>query len=470
MTPTVAIVGRPNVGKSALFNRLARRDLSIVHDKPGVTRDRLVTSAEWDGKPYSLVDTGGIGLGDSEGFADAIEHEVQIALETATHILFVVDIREGVTPLDQEICRRLRKTKCPVFLVLNKADHEKQSGLDAEFSHMNFGHPYPVSAMHGIGIETLMQDVASDWEAADAPPPRLRPTRVAMIGRPNVGKSSLINAILNETRTIVSEIPGTTRDAVDVPFRWDDRDYVLIDTAGMRKKSRVNDPLEQKMTGRTAHMINRADVCVLVLETNEGVREQDKKIAGLIQNSKCPCVIALNKWDIAQDQGDGGTDRRKEFAEGIRNEIFFLPYAKVHFVSAKTRSGLPKLLETIHAIHKLRHFKFQTSQLNKVLQHTQERYVAPNVKGKRFKIYYAAQQFSEDPRAIPTLLFFVNSPDLLTDAYRRYIEIQIRQAFPLEGCPIEIHLRARRPEKAPQRIAKRRIIAKGAASKNRNRF
>ncbi len=440
--PVVAIVGRPNVGKSALFNRFAGRDLSIVHDRPGVTRDRLVVSARWDNFEFTLVDTGGIGLGDSEGFAGAIEHEVNLALETATQILFVVDIREGLTHLDRDIAKKLRKSDKPVFLLLNKAETDKHQAESSEFTQLGFGKPFPVSAMHGMGIADVKEELTKTWLVSEPLPPT-RPTRVAMIGRPNVGKSSLINAILNEDRTIVSEVAGTTRDAVDVPFKWDEKEYVLIDTAGLRKKSRIDDALEAKMSGRTVHMINRADVCVLVLESLEGVREQDKKIASLIQKSKVPCVIALNKWDIALDEGQGNTDKRLEFSQAIERELFFLPYAPIFFISAKSRYGLPKLMEGIHRMDQMRHIKFQTARLNRVIHEAQERQMAPSVRGKRFKCYYAAQQFSEDPRSIPTLLLFVNGEDLLIPSYQRFLELQIRKYFPLEGCPIDFIYRKR---------------------------
>ncbi|MES2307711.1 MAG: ribosome biogenesis GTPase Der [Verrucomicrobiota bacterium] len=461
--PVVAIVGRPNVGKSALFNRFAGRDLSIVHDRPGVTRDRLIVSARWGSFEFTLVDTGGIGLGDSEGFASAIEHEVELALETATQILFVVDIREGLTHLDKEIARKLRKSQKPIYLLLNKADTEKHMASSSEFEQLGFGKPYPVSAMHGVGIEDIKSELTEQWVESEPLPPS-RPTRVAMIGRPNVGKSSLINAILNENRNIVSEVPGTTRDAVDVPFEWDGKKYVLIDTAGLRKKSRIDDALEAKMSGRTVHMINRADVCVLVLETLAGVREQDKKIASLIQKSKVPCVIALNKWDIAIDQGDANTDTRLEFTQAIQRALFFLPFAPVYFISAKSQFGLPKLLEGVHRMDQMRHIKFQTARLNKVIHDAQEKQIAPIIKGKRFKCYYAAQQFSEDPRSIPTLLLFVNDPEMLIDSYQRFLEIQIRKHFPLEGCPIDFIYRKR-----PQThvVRKRKAFTYEMAKKDR---
>lgn len=466
--PVVAIVGRPNVGKSALFNRFAGRDLSIVHNRPGVTRDRLVTLARWGKHEITLVDTGGIGLGDQEGFGDAIEHEVDIALETATEILFVVDAREGLTHLDREIARKLRKTDKPIYLLLNKAENEKLNLQADEFDEMGLGKPYLVSAMHGRGIEEIKSDLSKNWIETELPP-QSRPVRVAIVGRPNVGKSSLINAVLNEKRNIVSDVPGTTRDAVDVPFEWDGKQYVLIDTAGMRKKSRINDELEAKMSGRSAHMMNRADVCVLVLETLAGVMEQDKKIAGLIQNCDVPCVIALNKWDIAMDQGDASQEKRLEFINAIQRTLFFLSYAPLIFLSAKTNHGVPKLLETIHKIDKTRHIKFQTATLNKVIHDAQQKQIAPVVSGKRFKCYYAAQQFSEDPRSVPTLILFVNDTHLLTESYQRFLEYQIRKSFELEGCPLKMIFRKRIQTKAAikKKTVHREIARKGRAkSKN----
>lgn len=444
---TIAIVGRPNVGKSALFNRLLRKQISLVFDRPGVTRDRLVATCQWRNHVFSLIDTGGIGLEDKEGFGDAITREVDLALEAASDILMVVDGREGLTPLDREVAQRLRKARRPVHVVVNKLDDEKVSLNDAEFSALGLGPTYGVSAAHGIGIDDLMDSITKDWpEVEPQERPANRPAKIAIVGRPNVGKSSLINALLEEQRTMVSDIPGTTRDAVDIPFRWKDSDYVLIDTAGLRQERRIKDTLEASMSGRTAHTINRADICVLVIDATTGVSMQDKKIAGLIQEAHCPCVIVVNKWDIARDQGDAGKVRERAYYDSLTRDLFFLSYAPVIFLSAKTGERLKGLFQMIEMIEKNRHFRFQTGPLNRVLNKAQEKYAPPLVRGKRVRIYYAAQQTVEGKREIPNILCFVNSPDLMTPAYERYLELQIRESFDLRGCPIRLHLKARAQE------------------------
>jgi GTP-binding protein len=449
MTPEhiVAIVGRPNVGKSALFNALAGRDISLVFDRPGTTRDRLVTTAKWNDHRLTLIDTGGIGMEDNEGFQDAIEHEVQLALAAATEIIFVVDAREGLTPLDETVARHLRKSHRPVFVAVNKVDSDKQANLDAEFSRLGFPDLFPVSAAHRRGLDDLRQTITAKWSdpapESDATRP-VRATRLAIVGRPNVGKSSLINALVAEPRAIVSEIAGTTRDAVDISYTWRGEPFLFIDTAGMRQERRVHDQLERAMTGRTAHAINRADLCVLVIDASTGVTMQDKKIAGLIQDAHAPCLIAVNKWDLAREQGDATKAREREYYEQVQRDIFFLSYAPVLFLSAKSGERIDGLLRTCATIAKNRHFRFQTGPLNRVISRAMEKYAPPLVHGRRFKILYAAQSLpKETAREIPTLQLFVNSPGLLTPAYERYLDLQLREAFDLRGCPIKFILRGR---------------------------
>jgi GTP-binding protein len=470
MQRTVAIVGRPNVGKSALFNRLARRQIALVYDRPGVTRDRIVTTCRWEDREFTLVDTGGIGLEDAEGFGEAIQHEVDIALATATDIVFVVDGREGLTPLDREVAQRLRKAHRPVWVLANKIDGDKQEGFDAEFSALGFSEIRPVSAAHGLGVETFVEDLIASWPAEDAQPDAKetgpgRPVRVAIVGRPNVGKSSLINALLQDTRAIVSHVPGTTRDAVDIPYRWKERDYLLVDTAGLRQERRIQDELERNMTGRTAHAINRADVCILVVDALDGVGMQEKKIAGLIQEAHCPCVVVVNKWDLVREQGDAGNKRQREYYETLQNDLYFMNYAPVVFLSAKTGERLKGLLDMVEMIDRNRRYRFQTGPLNRVLQKAQEKYAPPLVRGKRFKIYYGAQQTSESGRQVPTLLLFVNDPKTLTPAYQRYLELQVREAFDLRGCPLRLVLKPRVQTPAGGGRSKPKPPAAGPAKK-----
>ncbi|MCE0498366.1 MAG: ribosome biogenesis GTPase Der [Methylacidiphilales bacterium] len=447
---TVAIVGRPNVGKSALFNSLAGRDISLVFDRPGTTRDRLVTTARWRGHPLTLIDTGGIGLDDREGFGDAIAHEVDLALAAASEIIFVVDAREGLTPLDQTVARLLRKSHRPVFVAANKVDGDKQENLDAEFLRLGFRGVYPVSAAHRRGLDALREAITSDWgepEEQGATVRPARPTRLAIVGRPNVGKSSLINTLMSEPRAIVSPVPGTTRDAVDISYTWQGQPFLFIDTAGMRQERRMHDELERAMTGRTAHAINRADVCILVIDATTGVGMQDKKIAGLVQGAWAPCIIVVNKWDVARDQGDAGRAKEREYYEQVQNDLFFLSYAPVLFLSAKTGERIEGLLKTVAMIAKNRVFRFQTGPLNRVISRAMEKYAPTLVRGRRFKVLYAAQQTpKEEAREIPTLQLFVNSPDLLTPAYERYLDLQLREAFDLRGCPIRFILRGRATE------------------------
>ena len=460
MEPTVAIVGRPNVGKSALFNALVGRDVSLVFDRPGTTRDRMISSARWDGRKLTVIDTGGIGVEDAAGFQDAIAHEVDLALTAATAIIFVVDAREGLTPLDQTVARQLRKSHAPVYVAANKMDSDKQANLDAEFGRLGFAGVFPISAAHRRGLETLREAISQKWpkleESATVPPPR--PTRLAIVGRPNVGKSSLVNALVSEPRAIVSPIPGTTRDAVDIAYTWRDKPYLLVDTAGMRQERRVQDGLERAMTGRTAHAINRADVCILVVDASTGVTMQDKKIAGLIQDAHAPCIIAVNKWDLAREQGDASKTREREYYDQVQRDLFFLSYAPVLFLSAKTSERIDGLLKTAGMIAKNRLFRFQTGPLNRVISRAMERYAPPLVRGRRFKVLYAAQQApKEGHREIPTLQLFVNSPALLTPAYERYLDLQLREAFDLRGCPLRFVMRGRevREQAKPAEKAKR---------------
>jgi len=468
MEPVVAIVGRPNVGKSALFNALVGREVSLVFDRPGTTRDRLIATARWSGRPLTLIDTGGIGVDDAAGFQDEIAHEVELALAAATQIIFVVDAREGLTPLDQFVARQLRKSQAPVFVAANKMDSDKQENLDAEFSRLGFAGVYAVSAAHRRGLEDLREAVSRDFpkteEAQDAARPA-RPTRLAIVGRPNVGKSSLINALVSEPRAIVSDVPGTTRDAVDIAYTWRGVSYLLVDTAGMRQERRVDDELERAMTGRTAHAINRADVCLLVVDASTGVTMQDKKIAGLIQDAHAPCIIAVNKWDLARELGDASKTREREYYDQVRRDLFFLSYAPVLFLSAKTSERIDGLLKTAALIAKNRLFRFQTGPLNRVIKRAMEKYAPPIVQGRRFKVLYAAQQpAKEGQREIPTLQLFVNSPRLLTPAYERYLDLQLREKFDLRGCPLRFVLRGREvreaatPAEKQKRMGMRKVV------------
>lgn len=457
MNRTVAIVGRPNVGKSALFNRLTGKQISLVFNRPGTTRDRIVTTCKHDGHEFNLIDTGGIGLEDNEGFGEAISREADLALATATEILLVVDARQGVAPLDREVAKKLRRAHRPVYVVANKVDSpETMADIESEFSELGFGRVFPVSAAHGHGIGELFEALTKDWPTpepkekplADSDAKSDRATRIAIVGRPNVGKSSLINAILTQARAIVSDVPGTTRDAVDISYTWEGHEYTFIDTAGMRQRGRIHDELEAAMSGRSAHAINRADISVLVVDAVTGVSMQDKKIAGLISEANCPCIIVVNKWDIPREQGDASKTRERAYYDAVQQDLFFINYAPVLFVSAKSGERVQGLLKSAQEIAKNRKYVFATGPLNRVLIKAIEKQAPPSIGGKRFKIFYATQdpQEASDKRTIPTLILFVNNPKLLTDSYKRYLELQLRDAFNLRGCPIRFVLRGRQQD------------------------
>ncbi len=440
MKPVLAIVGRPNVGKSALFNRICGKQIALVYDRPGVTRDRLSMEANYEEKPFTLIDTGGVGLDDHSGFEEAIQREVNIALDIATEILFVVDGREGVRPLDAEIGRRLRKTSKRVILVVNKLDTDKQNDWEQDFGRLGFSEMFGVSAAHGRGVETLMEAVSKEWakEVEIAYAERIRKTRVAVVGRPNVGKSSLLNALIQEDRLIVSPVAGTTRDAIDVDFILNEHTYQFVDTAGMRKKGKVHDELEQAMTSRTAHSINRSHICILVMDASEGIAVQEKKIAALIQGAQKPCIILINKWDLSKDvekkKGQKAQDFRKAYEEAVREEFFFLSHAPMVFASAKEKTNMKILLEKLETVAQARATMVPTGPLNRAMKTIVAQCSTPVRKGKTLKIYYISQQ--RDEEGPPTLVAFINDKDLWTDNYQRYLESNIRKHYPWEGCPL----------------------------------
>lgn len=440
MKPVLAIVGRPNVGKSALFNRLCGKQIALVYDRPGVTRDRLSMEVVYEDKPFTLIDTGGVGLDDHSGFEEAIEREVKIALEIATEILFVVDGREGVRPLDAEIARRLRKTSKRIVLVVNKLDTDKQKDWEQDFAKLGLGEIFGVSAAHGRGVEALMEAVSAKWpkEVEIERSERIRKTRVAVVGRPNVGKSSLLNALVHEDRLIVSPVAGTTRDAIDVDFVLDGETYQFVDTAGMRKKAKVHDELEQAMASRTAHSINRSHICILVMDASEGIAVQEKKIAALIQGAQKPCIILINKWDLSKDvekkKGQKAQDFRRAYEEAVREEFFFLDHAPMIFASAKEKTNIKILLDKLKLVAKNRTTLVPTGPLNRVVKAITTHHSGPVRKGKTLKIYYISQQ--RDEEGTPALVAFINDKDLWTDNYKSYLEKGIRKHYPWEGCPL----------------------------------
>jgi GTP-binding protein len=444
----VAIVGRPNVGKSALFNRLIGRKVSIVHDMPGVTRDRIAAECKSGGAPFTVIDTGGIGGGADATFATQVRTEVDLAVEMADAILFVVDGQSGLTPVDEQLASELRRARKPLLLVVNKIDNDKHRHRDTEFSKLGFGQSIAVSAEHGLGIGELVS-----LTEPLLPPPLPRdpdeekkfPLQIAIVGRPNVGKSSLINAVLNDKRTIVSDISGTTRDAVDIPCVIEGGHFVLIDTAGIRARGKVSHSVEVFSVMRSEKSIDRADLCVLVIDASQGVTAQDKKIAGLIQEARKPCVVAINKWDLIRPGKSVRRETLEETLATIRAELFFLDYAPVVLVSALTGEHVGRLFRQIKRVRRAAQERIGTGQFNRLITEWVSANPPPSRSGKRFKILYGTQVEHSPGKAIanPVFLFFVNDPDVLAPAYRRHLERRIREIHDFSGLPIEFRFRGR---------------------------
>jgi len=488
MSGLIAIVGRPNVGKSALFNRIVRKRIAIVHDMPGVTRDRVTAEAEWRGRPFTLVDTGGIGLLRGEKSDDVIIRaafdQVQIAIDSASSIILVVNVQEGVVPLDREVAQRLRQSGKPVIVAVNKVDTARAESGVPEFAALGFDKVFPVTAIHGEGIELLMNEAAKhlppyvetpvipepveelvEGEEATVKlrPRKIGPLKIAIVGRPNVGKSSIINSLTNSERVIVSPIPGTTRDSVDVPFEVETdgvrQKYILIDTAGMRKSRRVNDSVEFFSVKRTEESIARCDIAVLVIDAEAGIGEQDKKIADLIVESRRACIVVINKWDLIAEavreareeeiakrvakQRTEGQDKPMttlgEFGQWVQERLFFLDYAPVIFTSAQTGFHLDRLLEAVRYVGAQLQQKVPTAILNRTIHASVERRQPVSDMGHRLKFYYATQV----RQAPPTFLLFVNRDEMFSDQYKKYLGDQMRAAFGYEGCPIVLVPKAR---------------------------
>ena len=448
----LAIVGRPNVGKSALFNRIAGRKIAIVHEEAGVTRDRISAAATWRGRAFEVVDTGGIGFMDEEKTADvlagAARRQAEIAIDMARALVMVVDVTAGVTPLDLEIARKLRASGKPIFLAVNKVDNERRMTGVTEFSELGFEKLFPIAAVHGLGVPALLDAASEQFPPAAEGPQPSPPTRIAIVGRPNVGKSSLVNSILQDDRSIVSPIPGTTRDSVDVPFTQAGRPYMLIDTAGLRHRRKIKTSVDQFGLMRAERSIADCDVAVLVLDAVDGVTKQDKSIGGQIVEAGRACVVLVNKWDLAAEQeeisrktrparGVKQKSFREEYLEALRRELFFLDWAPVLFVSAKTGRGVQELFRQIHVLEREMDKRVDTPQLNKLFTHALESYPPSFVHGKRFKIYYAFQRTSRPP----TLTLFVNDKSCLTPHYRRFLIDKVRAAWGFIGWPVLFDLR-----------------------------
>lgn len=504
MSGVLAIVGRPNVGKSALFNRIAGRRIAIVHDQPGVTRDRITATVEWHGHPFTLIDTGGIGLRRGEKVADVITQaaleQVTLAIDSASAILFVVNVQEGLVPLDQEVAARLREAGKPVLLVVNKSDNDLSAADAVDFARLGFDRVYPVSAIHGRGLEALMRaaleylpepsdEVDRGGEAESVEEDEVveeeggkyqsrrrsgrkeaverdfakEPLRLAIVGRPNVGKSSLINALTQSTRVVVSPIPGTTRDAIDVPFEVETEGrrerYVLVDTAGVRKRKSIDSSVEFYSVKRTEEAVGRCDIAILVLDASDGILEQDKKIGALITEAHRACIVVVNKWDLFEErvrsarvgeierrnrgdrkpEGDVAMTTLGEFGQWVQEKLFFLDYAPVIFTSAASGFHLDRLLEAVRYVAAQLKQEVPTAVLNRTLHDAVTRRQPVSKQGQLLKFYYATQIGKAPPRFV----LFLNRSDLLNRAYDKYLVDSLRTAFGYEGCPIVLIPRAR---------------------------
>lgn len=433
--PVVAIVGRPNVGKSTVFNRIAGERISIVEDIPGVTRDRIYAKGEWLGQPFNLIDTGGIDMGD-EPFLAQITEQAQIAIDEADVIVFVTSVKEGVTDADEKVAKILYRTDKPVILAVNKVDNPELRSEIYDFYSLGFGDPMPLSGTHGIGTGDLLDKVCQAFPK-DGAKEQDDSIKFSFIGRPNVGKSSLVNAILGENRVIVSNVEGTTRDAIDTKFVAEDgTEFTMIDTAGIRKKGKVYENTEKYSVLRAMRAIDRSDVVCVVLNAEEGIREQDKHVAGYAHEAGRGIIIVVNKWDTLKK--DNHT--MKEFEKTIRQEFQYLSYAPIVFVSAKTHQRLeqlPKLIERVNHNHERR---ISSAVLNDVIMDAIAHNPTPTDNGRRLRVYYATQVATKPP----TFVVFVNDPELMHFSYERFLENQIRAAFDFEGTPIHVIERRRK--------------------------
>jgi GTP-binding protein len=433
--PVVAIVGRPNVGKSTIFNRIVGERISIVEDVPGVTRDRIYSSAEWLNTSFNIIDTGGIEIGDEPLLAQ-IRQQAEIAIDEADVIIFMTNGRDGVTAADEEVAKILYRSNKPVVLAVNKIDNPEMREQIYDFYTLGFGEPIPISGTHGLGIGDLLDAVVSHFPKREEKEYDPDVIKFCLIGRPNVGKSSLVNAILGEERVIVSDIAGTTRDAIDTHFKRDGQEYVIIDTAGMRKRGKVYESTEKYSVLRALKAIERSDVVLVVLNAEEGIIEQDKKIAGYAHEAGRAVVIVVNKWDAIEK--DDKT--MQQFEKKIRDHFQFLDYAPIVFVSAKTKQRLHKLLPIINTVSENHAMRVQTNVLNEVLMDAIAMNPTPTHNGKRLKIYYMTQVAVKPP----TFVVFVNDPELMHFSYERFLENRIRETFGFEGTPIKLIARPRK--------------------------
>ena len=436
MRQTVAIVGRPNVGKSTFFNKMIGERRSIVDDMPGVTRDRVIGECEWGRYKFSLIDTGGLEIGNNEGYMPHIRQQVELAVETSAVIVMLTDIRAGVTAADQELATMLRQSGRPVILAVNKVDSVGELPADFyDFYSLGLGDPFPVSSVHGHGTGDLLDEICKYLDEPEDEEEEDDSIKVAIIGKPNAGKSSLVNRIIGDDRVIVSDVAGTTRDSIDVEFENEQGKFVFIDTAGMRRKGRITDNVERFSVMRALAAVDRANVCVIMIDAMEGFSEQDSKIAGYAHEQGKGCIIAINKWDLVEKDDKTMDEQRKKYM----NDFSFMAYAPIIFISAKTGQRVDRLLELIKFVDEQNAMRITTGALNELLARAVARVEPPSDKGKRLKIYYITQPTTRPP----AFAVFCNDPELFHFSYQRYLENQIREAYGLEGTPIRLMIRGR---------------------------
>ena len=434
--PVVAIVGRPNVGKSTLFNALAGEKISIVKDTPGVTRDRIYADVTWLDKEFTLIDTGGIEPDSKDVILSQMRDQAQIAIDTADVIIFITDVRQGLVDADSKVADMLRRSKKPVILTVNKVDSFEKFMPDVyEFYNLGIGDPHPVSASSRLGIGDLLDEVIAEFPEHTGEIEEDTRPRIAIVGKPNVGKSSIINRLLGENRVIVSDIAGTTRDAVDTKVSWNKKDYIFIDTAGLRRKAKVKEEIERFSVIRTVTAVERADVVVVMIDASEGVTEQDAKIAGIAHEKGKGVIIAVNKWD-AIEKNDKTIYKH---TNRIREVLSFMPYAEIVFISAKTGLRISRMFETLDAVIENQTMRIQTGVLNEILAEAMAMQQPPSDRGKRWKIYYMTQVAVKPP----TFVIFVNDKELMHFSYTRYLENKIRDTFGFGGTPLKFIVRER---------------------------
>ena len=435
--PIVAIVGRPNVGKSTLFNALAGEKISIVKDTPGVTRDRIYADVSWLDKSFTLIDTGGIEPDSRDIILSQMREQAQIAIDTADVIIFITDVRQGLVDSDAKVADMLRRSGKPVVLVVNKVDNFDKFIMDTyEFYNLGIGEPVPVSATGKLGIGDMLEKVVEyfDEDADDVEEEEI--PKIAVVGKPNVGKSSLINKLIGESRVIVSDIAGTTRDAIDTKVEWKDKEYIFIDTAGLRRKSKIKEELERYSIIRTVTAVERADVVVMMIDATEGVTEQDAKIAGIANERGKGVIIAVNKWD-AIEKNDKTIYK---FTNKVRDVLSYMPYAEIIFISAETGQRIPKLFETIDMVLENQTLRVQTGVLNEIMTEAVAMQQPPSDKGKRLKLFYITQVAVKPP----TFVIFVNDKELMHFSYTRYLENKIRDTFGFKGTSLKFIVRERK--------------------------